>query len=217
MAIALTWALLEYAQLVLLLITDEEAVRICYEQNYTAAQMKDEGERARMKQKYRSHDDRETIPELRIERKEDRVKSDQISTNIPVTPSQLSDDSEAEETKSKCRGPAHIESSSPDKPICGCEEEDYLVAMEDDVRRPCHTEPKNPATERPLPTLTHLGEKHESDAVQRSPFKQTSVTVPKKAGASSATPDTAHGMEEAEHHFKDDLLAAADETLMDAL
>ncbi|SPO28900.1 uncharacterized protein UTRI_05056_B [Ustilago trichophora] len=216
MAIALTWALLEYAQLVLLLITDQEAVRICYQQNYSVAQMKDQAERARVKEKHRSHHDRQTIPELRTESKE-RVKSDQISTHIPVTPSQLSDDSDTEETKSKCHGPAHMESSLPDKPICGCEEEDYLVAMEDDVRRPCHTEPMNPATKRPAPILTHSEEKHESDHGQGSPLKQASVAEPKKTGASSATRNTAHEKEEAEHHFKDDLLPAADETLMDAL
>lgn len=231
MAIALIWALIEYARLFLLLITDEEAVRFCYQRRCSAADIIEQGVPIQTQQAKGSRSDDEIqkksgFPEDPI-RPQERVKSDQISTNMPISPANLSDDSDAEETKAKCRGPVLPESISRATRICGCEEEDYLVAMEDDVRRPCGA-PTNVvrpghADMQPAPTAvvpSNSSSNVKEEAKQGCQHKAASIPVPSSAsgaGAFGATHLTAHERDEAEHHFKDELLPSAEETLMDAL
>lgn len=123
---ALAWAVSEYVQFVLLLITDEEAVTVCYQQRCSAANMlthrgvKKESDTADESRLFQPPKPRERVP------------SDYISTNMIRTPSQLSDESD-EKHKHYTDG----DRGTPEmRSMCTCDEEDYLVAMEDDVRKP---------------------------------------------------------------------------------
>ncbi|KAJ1024791.1 hypothetical protein NDA16_002831 [Ustilago loliicola] len=240
MLTALSWALLEYAHFVLLLVTDEEAVTTCYQQRCSAAQMLTDrtvkGEKVHeVKKEEEPSDEREL---LKPPKAYERVPSDHISTNMIRTPSQLSDGSDE-----KHQHHGHEERGTPDfRPICSCEEEDYLVAMEDDVRKPGACAAHKPAEhvgrrvkqEKPSDeTADGAKEDHGEDSAIKSAgadvptdveAASASLQEPSKTktegqkGASGASDDPPHEEEavKAEQHFKEDLLPAAESTPIDA-
>lgn len=212
MAMALTYALLEYAQLFLLLIGDQEAARACFQQRCPAALiMKDERSREQLRCS--------AANTLSLAETQQGVESDHISTNILSTTPRVSE----EKASGTIRyGPNHTESQTEDLSICGCEEEDYLVALEDDVRRPCGA-----STHHEINALRSLNEERAPAAmpshVAQSEHSSTKVASPgqasagTKASAAHTSDETAHAHGEVQHRFQHDLLPAAEENLMDAL
>ncbi|GAC99904.1 hypothetical protein PHSY_007507 [Pseudozyma hubeiensis SY62] len=188
---ALSWAMLEYARLVLMLITYPEAVRSCYEQCCSVTHIK---ERPAL-----CYDDQARNAEQADHHSYHLVPNDSISTNIPVTPPQLSDDLDRVKLESVHEGITTAPS------ICVCTEEDYLVAMEDDVRKPSCI-----ATHELDQAQQHTAAGTES----RKRFPTTPVgdiqPLVERSGDEV-------GKAEMEHHFKNDLPLAADRTTMDVL
>lgn len=270
MAIALTWALLEVAQLVLLLITDQDAVRLCYQQHFSAAQIKDPRFRSQMKlagittrrgensgeksadTEQQAHkgaeaqargntsgqpcvacgqsssaiaqDELFSPPRAeKVIEQTQPVHRDDISTNIAITPEQLSDDSDVNEAKPKCRGTSHAENTSADTSICACAEEDYLVALEDDHRRPCSVAKSFEPSETSPPRSPKAAVAHKDGKMERGRDTELHAAIPAdasvaaKSGASAPRLETVQKEEEAEHHFQHELLPSAEETLMDVL
>lgn len=196
MALALTWALFEYVQLAWMLITDTEAVHICYEQHCSVAQMKEEQTRDQLMSRQRAAGEAaHAIRDIAATHHSTTWK-DPISTNMLVTPSQLSDDNDVESVDTHRSQHDPHESTSAETSICACQEEDYLVALEDDVRRPC------------------------IEAIASHPMKAESAMKPSertKEEARGPAEDITHQQEEALHHFKDELLPAAETTPIDCL
>ncbi|SNX86250.1 uncharacterized protein MEPE_04959 [Melanopsichium pennsylvanicum] len=225
MAIALTRALIEYFQLLHLLITDEDAVRYCYQQRCSASQRKRQGSRDQMEQGESKSTRVTSVPfDQGL-----RVIKDDISTNILATPSQLSVASDTEDVKPKHRGETHGVNIPYDPvSICGCKEQDYLVAMEDDVCRPCgglkrveHYEYLEMPTAKAADTFETkpLTENPEIEKGKDSPVEEADVASPKRkeAAPSDYSAEIVHRREEEKrHHFEDELLPAAEETIMDA-
>lgn len=231
MLAALTWALLEYAQFVLLLMTDEDAVISCYQQRCSAAQMLTgqivKGEEAHELKKEPAEGELLQPPKTY-----GRLPSDHVSTNIIRTPSQLSDESD-EKHHYHTRG----ERGTPEiLSICTCEEEDYLVAIEDDVRKPDPCAVHKPVRRQEGRVkvekeggedATHLkasqgAVKVQEDHGEGSAVKSASPEMPMKtneAGESDAAADhkARHEQAKEEHHLKQDLLPAVDSTPIDAL
>ncbi|SJX64448.1 uncharacterized protein SRS1_17600 [Sporisorium reilianum f. sp. reilianum] len=195
MAVALIRALLEYAQLVLVLITDPEAVQICYAQHCPVSHMKDERVRDALVSTGRGARER-TAPEP--------ARNDPISTNMLATPSQRSESDAGEaghhqhRHREECTAPAHS--------ICACPEEDFLVACEDDVRKPCIVKPE-PQSAQTLPSHAE----RRIDPVES--FSKPADEI--KAVAASTAPLVKKV--DVQHHWKDELLPAAEATPMDIL
>ncbi|CDU24901.1 uncharacterized protein SPSC_04734 [Sporisorium scitamineum] len=193
MAIALIRALLEYAQLVLMLLTDPDAVELCYAQHCPVRQMKDELDRLVLAEGEKQREPPAPEP----------MSKDHISTNMLVTPSQRSE-SDPDPERDQQR------QCDPPRSICACGEEDYLVTMEDDVRKPCIVKPEpNPGD-------------HATKEVKAIPSKAESVIDPAEAFSKPAHEITAVAApisdvqkEGDRHQWKDELLPAAEATPMD--
>uniref|UniRef100_V5EUF9 Uncharacterized protein n=2 Tax=Kalmanozyma brasiliensis (strain GHG001) TaxID=1365824 RepID=V5EUF9_KALBG len=114
-----------------------------------------------------------------------------------VTPPQLSDDDNDGESDDTHRSQHDVhESTSAETSICACQEEDYLVALEDDVRKPCVA------------------------ASACHPIKAESAIKPSdqaKEKARASAEDITRQQEGALRHFKDELVPAAETTLSDCL
>lgn len=183
MALALIWAVLEYVQLAWMLIIDPDAVLLCYEQCCPVARLKEQGVREHLMSQRRV-----------AEKLTGPVRKDSISTNMLATPSQLSDDDHSEEMHGSQQDPH--DGASAATSICACKEEDYLVAMEDDIRKPC---------------IAAVGNHPIGAGKSTMPSSQT------KAEAAKPHDHTAHQQQEALHHFKDELLPAAESSPIDIL
>lgn len=187
MALALIWALLEYVQLAWMLTIDPEAVLLCYQHHCPVARLKEQGVRDHLMSQRR-------VACRVAEQPIGPVRKDSISTNMLATPSQLSDDVDGDslETHGSQHDPHDIASAATS--ICACKEDDYLVALEDDIRKPCIA----------------VGGNHPVGA-----GKTTLPSTQTKAEASKPDDDTAHQQEEALHHFRDELLPAAESSPID--
>ncbi len=164
MAYALSRALLEYARFVLLLLSNEDAVQACYQQQCSADQMMKRELSRDQKQKGDVSEAVEYNPKPQDEHPTDEHEtkcqgshaqykelqpSDHISTNILRTPSQLSTDSELKKGKHAGNGEQSSSATMPEAgSICGCEEEDFLVAREDDICKPGATAAVSKPAER---------------------------------------------------------------------
>lgn len=212
MVAALSWALLEYAQLALMLITDTEAVQMCYEQHCSVADMNE-----------RMAADMPVSPHKAV-----GMRRDSISANLLATPSELSDaEYEAKFERGHDRN-VGTERHSPTSSICGCKEEDFLVALEDDVRKPCmvisavHPHPPIERLSEHLVKVKHTSaaDTVEMDRAQTEPIKLSGVAEPlmeikREAGGLNSGPSSERA--EMLHHFKDELVPAAEASPMDVL
>lgn len=151
------------------------------------------------------------------------VQRDDISTNMLLTPScQSSDDSEMEAAKPAGCGRENQPGGegSPIPPsLCACEEDDLLVAVEDDVRKPdaagtcpsfarlahhsAHVEGSVAPTDGDREDADH-GEET-TDASMHEPFSANEGANP------------AHEHLEEEQRYREQILSAADESSMDIL
>lgn len=216
MAYALTRALLEYARLALLLLCDEGAVQACYQQRCSAAQMT---KKKRQDQTLQGKSGPMTTPEGEIETNEGStgkpdmpVQSDHVSTNILLTPSLLPSDDQPTLKQALC-------GEYDDLSICGCQEEDFLVAMEDDVRKPgatpALTQPAKPDTKGRQQTAVDPSMRQKQQPGHQTDDLEEPSKRPAKASQPTDERAEARAQEEAEHHFRDDLLPAEEATSMD--
>lgn len=244
MIMALAWALFEYAQLVLMMLYDQEAVHICYQEHCSVAEVRRNGARDQTKDvispsaaskdgndPLREHQLGEDIPCAPVKRE----KRDSISINLLSTPSQHSDDSDADTTDSKFWEKTHgFDVASEPRPICTCKEEDYLVAMEDDVRKPCghhskiepiETGSKGAAEPSELSTMTKSNEELLVGREQASPVKMTKTTALMEGAPVKEEEEAKHSdeseqpgldaLEESVHHFRGELKTVSDVSSMD--
>lgn len=182
MIFVLTRALFEYARLVLLLLCHQEAARTCYQKKCSPIQMLTELEQANAKQGHRGgFEEEDEVGSSRAS--EVPLQSDHISTNILLPTPQLEASTLITPLQRSRSGDCDTRS------ICGCEEEDYAVALEDDIRKPGAT----PHPIRPL----------EPDAKYHGEFSKVEVVEPVQESRASAR---AHSQEEAGHHLEEVLL-----------
>lgn len=235
--IAQAYALSEYARLVLLLLRDPHGAQLCYRQRISATEqrsMLEDSEVLREMSHAMDTDDElessilfdsslESAVAVSTPEMKTAVQRDDISTNMLLTPScQSCDDSEMEAAKPAGCGHENQpggEGSPVPFSLCACEEDDLLVTVEDDIRKP-DAAGTCPSSARLAHHSTHVEETvahTDGDREDADHGDETSDASMHEPFSANDGAKLAHAHLEEEQRYREQLLSAADESSMDIL